>query len=62
MLLRFVSEKSAEEFIQFMGDEYELELDLNAYLHVEIPPEEFEDEGALLKLYEEADRFGAYDV
>ena len=60
MLLRFVSEKSAEDFISFMGDEYELEVELNAYLHVEVPADDFEDEGAMLKLHEEAERFGAY--
>ena len=60
MLFRFVSEEAAEEFIRFVGDEYELEVDLNAYLHVEVPPEEFEDEDALNMLFEEAERFGAY--
>ena len=59
MLFRFVSEKAAEDFIRFMADEYELEVDLNAYLHVEVPPEEFEDEDALDVLHEEAERFGA---
>ena len=62
MLFRFVSEKAAEDFIKFMGDEYELEVDLNAYLHVEVPSEEFEDEDALDVLHEEAERFGAYDA
>jgi hypothetical protein len=60
MLLRFVSEKSAEEFIQFIGDEYELELELNAYLHVEVPADDFVSDRAMLKLLEEAERFGAY--
>jgi hypothetical protein len=62
MLFRFVSEKAAEEFIRFIGDEYELELNLDAYLHVEVPSSEFDGPDALLKLYEEADRFGAYDA
>lgn len=62
VLFRFVSEKAAEEFIRFIGDEYELEVNLDAYLHVEIASEEFDGPDALLKLYEEADRFGAYDA
>lgn len=60
MLLRFTSEKSAEDFIRFMGDEYELEVELNAYLHVEVEDEQFDNEGAFIKLLDEAGRFGAY--
>jgi len=59
LVFRFVSEKAAEDFIQFLAEEYELEADLNAYLHVEVLSEEFEDEEALTKLHEEAERFGA---
>jgi len=59
LILSFVSERAAEEFIRFMEDEYELELELNAYLHIEIPSEEFVSEPALMKLHEEAERFGA---
>lgn len=59
LLFRFVSEKAAEDFIQFMASEYELDVELNAYLHVEVLSEEFEDVEALIKLHEEAERFGA---
>ena len=59
VLFSFISEKSADDFIRFMADEYELELELNAYLHIEVPSEEFGEEGALIKLHEEAGRFGA---
>lgn len=62
MLFRFVSEKAAEEFIRFIGDEYELEVTLDAYLHVEVASSDFNGPDALTKLYEDAERFGAYVV
>ena len=60
MLFRFVSEKAAEDFIRFVADEYEVELELNSYLHVEVDYDDFEEE-ASFNLSEEAERFGACD-
>ena len=59
MLFRFVSEKAAEDFIKFVADEYEVELELNSYLHVEVDWDDFQEE-ASFNLSEEAERFGAY--
>ena len=59
MVLSFVSEKAAEEFIQFVGNEFEVELELNAYLHIEIPDYEFPEQEAFDELCEEAEKFGA---
>ena len=60
MVLRFISEKSAEEFIKFVADRYEVELSLDSYLHVEISSEDFDDDDVLYKLIEEAEEFGVW--
>jgi hypothetical protein len=59
MLFRFVSEKAAEDFIRFVADEYEVELELNSYLHVEVDYDDFPQEEASFHVAEEAERFGA---
>jgi hypothetical protein len=58
LIFKFVSEKAAEDFVRFIENEYELEVHINAYLHIEVPSEEFDDQEALLKLYHEAEDHG----
>ena len=59
MIFRFVSEQAAVDFSRFMEDEYELEVEIGSYLCVFVPSEDFDDEDALSKLHEEAERHGA---
>jgi len=59
LVLSFVSEKAAEEFIQFAGNEFDVELELNAYLHIEIPSYEFPEQESLDEFCQEAEKFGA---
>ncbi len=58
LIFKFVSEKAAEDFVRFIENEYELEVHINAYLHIEVPSEEFDDQEALLRLYHEAEDHG----
>lgn len=58
MVFKFISEKAAEDFVRYMEDEYELEVEIGSYLHIEVPSEEFTSEEALLKLYHEAEEHG----
>ena len=60
LVFTFVSERAAVDFIQFIGNEYELELELNAMLHIEVSDEDFESEEARLKLFDEVERYGGH--
>jgi len=63
MTFAFMSETGAEEFVAFMSDEFELELIVGSYLHVEIDDDELdEDPDALDMLVHLARKLGAQDV
>ncbi len=53
-----MSEKAAEEFIQFVGNEFDVELELNAYLHIEIPSYEFPEQESFDEFCQKAYEFG----
>lgn len=64
MTFAFMSESGAEEFVAFMSNEFELEVAVGSYLHVEIDDAELneEDQDAMEMLVHEARKLGAQDV
>ncbi len=63
MTFAFMSETGAEEFVAFMSDEFELEVEVGSYLHIEIDDAELgEDQDALDMLVHVARKLGAQDV
>jgi len=63
MTFAFMSESGAEEFVAFMSDEFELEVEVGSYLHIEIDDAELdEDPDALDMLVHVARKLGAQDV
>ena len=64
MTFAFMSESGAEEFVAFISEEFELEVEIGSYLHVEIDDSEFDevDLDTLEWLTHEARKLGAQDV
>jgi len=64
MTFAFMSERGAEEFVAFMSDEFELELEVGSYLHIEIDDAELDvdNHDAMEMLVHEARKLGAQDV
>ena len=64
MTFAFMSESGAEEFVAYMSDEFELDLEVGSYLHVEIDDAALDedDQDAMEMLIHEARKLGAQDV
>lgn len=63
MTYAFTSERCAEEFVAFLEEEYELEVDVLSYLHVDVDESELPGEEALSldRINEKAEELGAAD-
>ena len=53
LTFRFISEKKAEKFLEFLADEYGLDSEVESYMQVVVPTEDFLD-GELQELIEDA--------
>lgn len=64
MTFAFMSESGAEEFVAFMSDEFELEVEVGSYLHVDIDDSDLDedDQDAMEMLLHEARKLGAQSV
>lgn len=65
MTFAFTSEKGAESFVEWLADEFSLDVEILSYLHVEVDEDEFSGEGELEnldKVYAKAKECGAEDV
>lgn len=54
LVFQFISETKAEAFLMHLADEYDLDCEVEAYLHVSVPTEDF-DEGKLEHLVSDAE-------
>ena len=62
MVFRFPSDQAAVDFVEFMENDYELVVDIESYLHIEVPDEEFSDIDDLETLYGHVEVFGGQEV
>jgi hypothetical protein len=64
MTFAFMSERGAEEFVDFIATEFDLDIEVGSYLHVEIDDSDLdeEDHEAMEWLAYEAKKLGAQDV
>ncbi len=53
LTFRFISEKRAEKFLEFLADEYGLDSEVESYMQIVVQTEDFLD-GELAELIEDA--------
>lgn len=65
MTFAFMTEKGAERFVSFLAEEFDLDVDILSFLHVEVDDDEFSGENELRdldRIQAMAERCGAEDV
>jgi hypothetical protein len=44
LTFRFISEKKAEKFLEFLADEYGLDSEVESYMQIVVPTDDFSDQ------------------